>query len=301
MIKIIFEKFISFIISIIIGLFNFNIAEPIRNDNPETIIINNGSGSYNFWGAHIISDYSEMLLYSKINNSENMKNYLSEFDRDFFVQKSLVIIDIEMSDSTQRLYVTSANQIDNEINLEYVRVNNLSEGAEVICQNSICIIADKTVTKVNINEKERMFLPFYIDEKANHFFDIVEIADESKSDNKTILLKNYNEWLDFLSEGLFDIESISSEINEEIFKTKNIGVIFTSTPDSSCEIKISDIYSDNSNLVVDYYLVSQPKTGVDVISFYAIFVYTNKNIESISTVKHLTSVPFNFDGSLPEK
>ena len=102
------------------------------------------------------------------------------------------------------------------------------------------------------------------------------------------------------------LKTSSREINPffGMFKStlrKNLGIIITSTPDSSHEIRVADFNPYDKSLTVNYYSVSQPKIGVDVVSYYAIYIYADKTVESFSATKNVFSVPFNLDGSLPDK
>lgn len=297
MLSIFIEKITAFITAIIISLFNFNIIEPIYIENPDTTIINNGSGSYYSWGTHIISSYSDLVVYSKINNSDKMKDFLTEFTPDFFVMNSIIIEDVELSGSNQKTYITSVNQINNEINLEYVLVNDMLGGTDAICHESICIIAKKPVTKVNVFEKEKIYLPFISRNDFTPFYDIVEIESISDIADATYFIKDFESWQNFINEKSFDFVTIPDTINEVYFENNNLGIITTSVPDSSHEIRVSEINPYEIDLTVDYYSVSQPKVGLTMVSYNAIFVYANKTTETFAANKHNFSIPFNLDGT----
>ena len=301
MLNMLIEKATAFITAIIICLFNYNIIEPIHIENPDTTIIKNGPRHYESWGTHIISSYPELVAYSKINNSDKMKKFLSEFTPDFFIKNAIIIEDIKLSDSTQKTYITYINQINNELNLEYVRVNDEMGGFCAVCHDSVCVVVKKPITTVNVSENERMYLPFCSDNEFTPYFDIIEIRNEPDNTPKTYFIKNYDEWNSFLAYDLIDQKSIPQNINSEFFESKNLGIIITSIPDSSHEIRVADFNPYDKSLTVNYYSVSQPKIGVDMVSYYAIYIYADKTVESFSATKNVFSVPFNLDGSLPDK
>lgn len=64
---------------------------------------------------HVFSTYEELGIYSEVNSSPAVKEYMESVDESFFKENNLVVISIPYADSSWKTKVTSALQVGNTL------------------------------------------------------------------------------------------------------------------------------------------------------------------------------------------
>lgn len=302
-----FWKIIAFIVSVLLPFLNVPIEiEPVYLTNSDVAIIDSSHGMnisqkerYN-----IFYSYDEFMLYcSAINTSDEMKEYAETIDKDFFKDNNLVIIDVARANAVERVYLNSAVENGTTLSLGYTLATDLLGGIQVICCDSICVKTSKLINEIEITSREKVHLPFYNVESCS-FFSIVDAEKSDKPEEEidlTYVFKDYESWQIFLAESGWKFSGYAEQINEELFKNNNLGLVFSPISNSATETRIGDFEAmlDEKEMELICYNVSQPTISLAVEGYNAVFIKTSKTTETINATYIDYSVPFMLDRTLP--
>lgn len=252
----------------------------------------------------IFYTYDEWNLFCKSLKNERMKAFASEIKESDFDNRSLAVIDIEKSSSDWRVNVINAKQNGTTLEIDYLKVSQEDiGGAAVICNATIFAFTDnKYVSKVKLNEREEMTVPFLIYACESNYYHIfkTECSEESAEEfgEETVIFKDYESWNAFNESGKWEFRGCGHTFDEKYFEKKNLAVTIVchSAGDS---LRISLPIEDGNELRFTRYSVREPIIAPDVMSYEAVFVETSKNVEAVSVSKgEDMSVPFMLDGSV---
>ncbi|MBQ3007613.1 MAG: hypothetical protein IJD78_08645 [Clostridia bacterium] len=304
-------KIIAFIVSVLLPFLNIPIEfEPVYLTNSDVAVIDSSHGinMKENERCNIFYSYDEFMLYcSTLNTSDEMKEYAETIDKAFFKDKNLVIIDVARANAVERVYLNSAVENGTTLSLGYTLATDLLVGIQVICCDSICVKTSKLINEVEITSREKVHLPFYNVESCSFF----SIVDAVKSDNPeeeidlTYVFEDYESWQIFLAESGWKFSGYTEKINEELFESNNLGLVFSPISNSATETRIADFnpYSDEKEMELICYNVSQPTVKWAFpyfgTGYNAVFIKTSKATEAISATYIDCSVPFMLDRTLP--
>lgn len=249
--------------------------------------------------------YSEWESFCKGIEDTRMKAFASKFEKADFKGRSLAVIDIEKSSSEWRVKVVGANQNTTTLKINYMKVNEEDVGGfQVVCYATIFAFTNnKYVSKVELNEMEKMTVPFLIDACSPNYFHVFKAESESGSaelfGEEKHLFKDYKSWNDFLESGKWEFKGCEHIFDEEYFERKNLAVTIISHG-AGDSLRISLPIEKENTVKFTCYSVSEPIVSPDILSFEAVFVETGKAVDSISTEKgERKTIPFMLDGSVP--
>ena len=253
----------------------------------------------------IFYTYDEWTLFCKSLKDERKKAFASEFKESDFDNRSLAVIDIEKSSSDWKVMVTDANQDGTTLEVNYVKVSQADVvGAQVVCNATIFAFThNKYVSKVSLNERERMFVPFLIDAcepKYYHIFQ-TECTEESAEEfgKETVLFKDFESWKAFNESGKWKFIGCEHTFDEDYFERKNLAVTIVSHS-AGDSLRICLPVESGNELKFTRYSVNEPIVAPGIMSFDAVFVETSKNIDVVSVEKgEDMRIPFMLDGSVP--
>ena len=81
-----------------------------------------------------------------------MREYAESLGEDFFEENNLVIVDVTLSGTAEKAFISSVTENGDTLNLQYYTKDVADMGCCVICYDSICIKTSKQITKVNAIE-----------------------------------------------------------------------------------------------------------------------------------------------------
>ncbi|MBQ7837691.1 MAG: hypothetical protein IJ395_03615 [Clostridia bacterium] len=249
---------------------------------------------------HVFSTYEELNIYSETHYSPSVKEYVESVDKSLFEENNLVVINVLYADSSWKTKVTSVLQTGNTLEVEYVAVQDLYSVA--LCAehySTVFVTTNKLISNVKVTKLDSMEIPFMIDGSREGWFNIVDTEIHGLTEEfsgYTNVFSDFEGWKEFLDSGKYEFEEYADTIDEKYFEIKNlVAVIVSKNAREETRIEYPDIKDDN--IMIDYYLVSQPGIYPDNITYQTIFVETNKNISTVTaTLKdpHF-SVPFVLD------
>ncbi|MBQ3045039.1 MAG: hypothetical protein IJD49_03720 [Clostridia bacterium] len=154
----IIERITAFIVSVLIMIFgipsNFDPVEknPVNVETENIEIISNNYG-INTSGKYVFDNSAGFgVYYLTINQSNEMREYAESLGEDFFEENNLIIVDVTLSDTAEKAFVSSVTENGDTLNLQYYTKDVADIGCCVICYDSICIKTSKQITKVNAIE-----------------------------------------------------------------------------------------------------------------------------------------------------
>ncbi len=246
---------------------------------------------------HVFSTYEELNIYSETHYSPSVKEYVESVDKSLFEENNLVVINVLYADSSWKTKVTSVLQTGNTLEVEYVAVQDLYSVA--LCAehySTVFVTTNKLISNVKVTKLDSMEIPFMLDGSREGWFNIVDTEIHGLTEEfsgYTNVFSDFEGWKEFLDSGKYEFEEYADTIDEKYFEIKNlVAVIVSKNAREETRIEYPDIKDDN--IMIDYYLVSQPGIYPDNITYQTIFVETNKNISTVTaTLKdpHF-SVPF---------
>lgn len=297
-------KIIAFILSLFMPFISIPIEiDPIIIGNDGIEIISNKSDGIHTEGQYVFETYEEfMAYYTVINSSKKMKDYSETIDKDFFKENNLVIVDVALSDPSCSVFVISAIENATELSLEFVIVSEPTVAACVICYDSVCIKTSKLIRDVEISSKEKINIPFMLS-TSNYLCNIVEaerIDDAEEFDISPLVFKDFASWQTFLSSGEWNFREYTDEINEDYFENNNLGLVITCHANTAYETRIAEFDPYVKELNLTCYEISQPKVGLSMVCYEAVFIKVSKETEKINVTTVDYSIPFILDRAIPE-
>lgn len=254
----------------------------------------------------IFYTYSEWKAFCNGIEDKEMKKFADGIEESDFEDRSLAVIDIEKSSSEWRVNVISANQDGTTLEINYMKVNEQDVGGfQLICYATIFAFTDnKYVSKVELNEREKMTVPFLIDNCVPRIYHISEAETKEESvelfGEESHLFKDYESWNAFLESGKWEFKGCEHTFDEKYFERKNLAVTIISH-DAGDSLRISLPIENENTVEFTCYSVRDPKISPDILSFEAVFVETSKDVESISVATgEWIRIPFMLDGSVAD-
>ena len=248
----------------------------------------------------IFSSYDEWDGFlEKTGYTNERDEFISSVGESFFKENNLVLIEVGLPDTSYMTKVISAVQQGNTLSVELIPLSVDLFGFTILCYSEVFITTSKLVTKVEVTELDSMVIPFILDGSMEDHFSIVDTEIHGLTEEfsgYTNVFSDFEGWKEFLDSGKYEFEEYADTIDENYFEIKNlVAVIVSKNAREETRIEYPDIKDDN--IMIDYYLVSQPGIYPDNITYQTIFVETNKNISTVTaTLKDPNfSVPFVLD------
>lgn len=248
----------------------------------------------------IFSSYDEWDGFlEKTGYTNERDEFISSVGESFFKENNLVLIEVGLPDTSYMTKVISAVQQGNTLSVELIPLSVDLFGFTILCYSEVFITTSKLVTKVKVTELDSMVIPFILDGSMEDHFSIVDTEIHGLTEEfsgYTNVFSDFEGWKEFLDSGKYEFEEYADTIDEKYFEIKNlVAVIVSKNAREETRIEYPDIKDDN--IMIDYYLVSQPGIYPDNITYQTIFVETNKNISTVTaTLKDPNfSVPFVLD------
>lgn len=245
--------------------------------------------SYDEWNG-----YFEETVYNK-----QRDEFISSIDESFFKENNIVLFEVVLPDTSYITKVTSAVQKGNSLSIECIPLSVDLFGLTVVCYSEIFITTSKLVSNVEINELDSMIIPFMLDGSMKDRFSIVDTEIHGLTEEfngYSNVFSDFTSWKEFVDSGKYGFKDYADSIDEKYFENKNLAVaVVGMTASDDARIEFPDIIEDN--LLINYYLVSQPGVYPDIITYQTIFFETDKTVSSVTvTLKDANfSVPFTLD------
>lgn len=225
--------------------------------------------------------------------------FISSVSESFFKENNLVLIEVVLPDTSYMTKVISAVQQGNTLSVEFIPLSVDMFGFTVVCYSEIFITTSKLVSNVEISELDSMIIPFMLDGSMKDRFSIVDTEIHGLTEEfngYSNVFSDFTSWKEFVDSGKYEFKDYADSIDEKYFENKNLAVaVVGMTASDDARIEFPDIIEDN--LLINYYLVSQPGVYPDIITYQTIFYETDKTVSSITvTLKDANfSVPFTLD------
>lgn len=249
---------------------------------------------------HVFQTYEEWNFYCS-SNQNSIKEYTDSVDESVFDESNIVAINICYADSSWKTKVTSALQVGNSLEVEYVGVQEQSFISLPATHNSVILVeTNKHISKVKTTEIDSIEIPFILDGQRKGWFSIVDTEIHGLTeefDGYSRVFSDFESWKEFLDSGKYEFKYYADSIDEKYFETQNLAVYVVATTSGS-DVRIENPDIKDGNLLINYYLVSQPGVYPDIETYQTIFVETDKTVSNITpTLKNsYFSVPFILEG-----
>ncbi len=246
---------------------------------------------------HVFSTYEELNIYSETHYSPSVKEYVESVDKSLFEENNLVVINVLYADSSWKTKVTSVLQTGNTLEVEYVAVQDLYSVA--LCAehySTVFVTTNKLISNVKVTKLDSMEIPFMLDGSREGWFNIVDTEIHGLTEEfsgYTNVFSDFEGWKEFLDSGKYEFEEYADTIDEKYFENKNLAVAVVGSSDGS-DVRIQYPDVKEGNLLINYYLVSQPGVHLGIETWQTVFFETDKSVSSVTaTLKdpHF-SVPF---------
>lgn len=229
-------------------------------------------------GYRVFFGYSEWQIYVKQLNNDEVNEYAEKFDKSFFNEHNLAVIQISAPSTAESVYIESAEEKSNVLELEYRLFSEYGmAGADVICYHTVFAVTSKFVSEVRATEFESVILP----EIKRGLIDTVETDCSGNDDEETYVFSDYESWQEFKSTTeLGDYEDI---YDEYFFLRCNLTLVTVCIPDVSYTSQYVSSHSDDGVMKVEYYKVKilPPEAAVPAEPFNEImFIASYKNVTS---------------------
>lgn len=301
-------KLISVIMSFILWL--SGIGGNVQAVPVDTAVYSSASDGFlgQIHGASkVFYTYEQWEIFCKTLDDERKKEYASNIDESLFDEHNLIIVDIMCPDSNSKVKVTSAMEVNTDVELEYLRVSEYDMGGfTAVCYDTVFVTTNKKyVSNIKINKNEDMTVPFLVRESMPRLYKVVstdfkpDFYDEN-FDKASYLFTDYVDYKNFVDNGQWEMNDYIDIVDEEYFETKNLVVAVAGLADSGDSLRISYPVENGNTLEVTCYAVSQPVISLGVECEEAVFIKTSKNIENVKLERgENVSIPFCLDGSNP--
>lgn len=250
---------------------------------------------------YVFSTYEEFSIYSEVNSSPAVKEYMESVDESFFKENNLVVISIPYADSSWKTKVTSALQVGNTLEVEYASVQEVYLFALcAVHYSTVFVTTNKFISKVETAELDPMDIPFMLEGNRKGVFSIVDteihgLTEEFYGYNN--VFSDFTNWKEFVDSGKYEFEDYAYSIDEKYFEKKNLAVaVVGMSARDDARIEFPEI--EKGNLLINYYLVSQPGICPGIETYQTIFVETDKSVlTTTATLKDpYFRVPFILEG-----
>ena len=209
-------------------------------------------------GSRVFFSYDEWAEFSENFKREDVKEYAERFDKSFFKEHNLAVADISMPDTAYSVYVESAEEKSNVLELEYSLLG--IDGMAIIgenCYETVFAVTSKLVSEVKTTQLEDVTVPmlnhglFEKSENALHGIDNAWLFDD------------YDEWSEFKAESEINTNGFNDIYDEYFFEFYNLAVVTIGYGDCRYTSQYVDSYVKDGVLKVEYYdLQVQPDNAV---------------------------------------
>lgn len=248
----------------------------------------------------IFSSYDEWDGFlEKTGYTNERDEFISSVGESFFKENNLVLIEVGLPDTSYMTKVISAVQQGNTLSVELIPLSVDLFGFTILCYSEVFITTSKLVTKVEVTELDSMVIPFILDGSMEDHFSIVDTEIHGLTEEfsgYTNVFSDFEGWKEFLDSGKYEFEEYSDTIDEKYFENKNLAVAVVGSSDGS-DVRIQYPDVKEGNLLINYYLVSQPGVHLGIETWQTVFFETDKSVSTVTaTLKdpHF-SVPFVLD------
>lgn len=250
---------------------------------------------------HVFSTHEEWSIYSNSSFSPFLKEYTDSVDKSLFEENNLVAINILYADSSWKTKVTSALQVGNTLEVEYVAVQDRYSIA--LCAehySTVFVTTNKLISNVKVTKLDSMEIPFMLNGSMEGNFSIVDTEIHGLTEEFTgysNVFSDFAGWKEFADSGKYEFADYADSIDEKFFESKNLAVaVVAMSARDDARIEFPEI--EEGNLLINYYLVNQPGIYPANETYQTIFFETDKTVSGV-TVKlkdsHF-SVPFILEG-----
>lgn len=298
----IISAFMSFILWFS-GLWGYTQAVPV-----DTAVYSSASDGFlgQIHGASkVFYTYEQWEIFCKTLDDDRKKEYASSIDKSLFDEHNLIIVDIMCPDSNSKVKVTSAMEINTDVELEYIRVSEYDMGGfQAICYDTVFVTTNKKyVSNIKINKNKDMTVPFLVRESMPRLYKIVstdfkpDCYDEN-FDMASYLFCNYEDYKNFVDNGQWKMDEYIAD--EQYFETKNLVVVVFALADGGDSLRISYPVERGNTLEFKCYAVSQPVISTAMECEEAVFVETSKRIDTLEITRgEKVEIPFCLNGKNP--
>ena len=250
---------------------------------------------------HVFSTYEELDIYRNANSSLSVKEFVDSVDESLFEENNLVVISIPYADSSWIAKVTSALQVGNTLKIEYASVQEVSfVSLCAVHYSTVFVTTNKLISNVKVTELDSMKISFILDGSMKGQFSIVDTEIHGLTEEfsgYSNVFSDFTGWKEFADSGKYEFEGYADSIDEKYFENKNLAVaVVAMSASDDARIEFPDVAE--GDLMINYYLVSQPGIHPGIETYQTIFVETDKTVSDITvTLKdsHF-SVPFILEG-----
>lgn len=292
--------------ALIMSLFSF-IISPVEIDvlNIAGEVISSGSGSRPSVNTPVICrSYGEFELFCKSSNSKELERYLSEINRDLFDDYCVVAVNFMVPNPSYKAYVTSAEYDGKTLSLDYflAEFRNMVTAC-VISYNTLILVTDKHIKKVELNKGETEKMDFFPRDSmfGCQIGTINRIdpcyVDENGCFEGCFVFEDYDSWLNFLDNGKWEISN-SIEIGKNFFENSNLAVAITTHSSGGYSLYFSDCIEDGNNAEIKLFSAYEPGIHTDAVWYEAAFVAVGKDIKTADVEIEYIDLPFRVDGDL---
>lgn len=249
---------------------------PVENVEVKDIGLNGAFGSES---NRVFFSYSEWAAFAVKFTTEDAKDYVAEFDKDFFKEHNLAVADISMPDTAHSVYVESAEEKSNVLEIEY-RLTETEDmgGAAVICYETVFAVTSKLVSDIEITRLDDVTIP-YID------CGLVEKSYAAlHSGSNAHLFSDYEEWSRFKEASDIMEDGFNDIYDEYFFIRYNLAVLSIGYGDARYTSQYVDSYIKDGVLTVEYYDLQQHPDEAAMPCepvTETLFIVTDKSVTSV--------------------
>ncbi len=233
-------------------------------------------------GSRVFFSYDEWAEFSGNFKGKDAKEYAERFDKSFFKDHNLAVADISMPDTACLVYVESAEEKSNVLELEYRLVTEYGMvGFTVICYETVFAVTSKLVSEVKTTQLEDVTAP------------MTELGLFEKSynalygKNNAWVFDNYDEWSKFKKESEINTNGFNDIYDKYFFMLHNLAVVTIGYGDMRYTSQYVDSCVEDGVLKVEYYdLQAHPDNAAMPCEpvTETLFIVTGKDASSAEAV-----------------
>lgn len=297
----IFNKIISWFMSLIFSILGFipGAIEPVPISEA-TVTRNNSTyllGENVSW--KVFSNYHEFSTFFKNASAGTAKSYAESVEASVFEKSNIAVINSVHPHGGCSAHVTSAQEVGNALEIEYVNVEQISLGSTTALQSSIIFVeTSKRVSLVKPVCSGELDVPFMLGSSYGNLMRIVGGAIPGCEVNSTLVFSDYESWKSFAaSNGIGG--DFNGMLTENFFNSYNLVVGVVWVPDTGSYIKVSSPIIAEGETELDYWCVREPGVHLQMVSCSTILIAAEKSVESVTLSKNTFNIPFCLNGKIP--
>lgn len=283
----IFSAFMAFVFSISGSLPGF-ISEKLKNPSVESVEVAD-FGMERFFedeedAYRVFFSYSEWQDFIEQLSGDIVKEYAAKFDKSLFEKHNLAVIQITAPSSEPSVYVETAEEKSNVLELEYSLVSEYEVPAlAIVCYHTVFAVTSKLVSEVDVTYKEHVNIPVMM----GHIDTIYATASyyESAAGDEFIVFSDYESWQVYKETTDKYFPVFEEPFDEYFFVKNNLAMvsIFLDSPANHLFYSSSSI--EGGTLTVEYYDIYNGYLEYPAIETYGMmFFATDKNVTSVEAV-----------------